>query len=121
MKLKKNGGMKIVFYRISIRLENKIKKTILKFFFFGILLFAYFSISRLACLFELNCQVCVIILAITGQGCLVFRFEFWSRVTALFCGMACDKKLCKRYDFCMQNICQQAGFMNFICTNIISF
>ena len=64
----------IVFYRISIRLENKIKKTILKKKkknIFLDLLFAYF---RLAFLFELNCQVGVIILNITGQGWLVFRF-----------------------------------------------
>ena len=65
----------IVFYRISIRLENKIKKTILKkkikiFFWICFLLI----LGWLAFLFELNCQACVIILAITGQGCLVFRF-----------------------------------------------
>ena len=37
------------------------------------LLFAYFRLAGFF-IFELNCQACVIILVITGQGCLVFRF-----------------------------------------------
>ena len=46
------------------------KKKIKIFFWICFLLI----LGWLAFLFELNCQACVIILAITGQGCLVFRF-----------------------------------------------